>query len=141
MCDRSPGQISYIRYSSFGIVTVPRPIDPKHRSIEALPIVYPTNHQCHDSNHRRHFSKPISAITPPPCNSTRSEPASYPIVIPLRKNHAIEQRYLSSHSAYDSDHRNAVSEPPFVESPYDCSTPSAVPVSTSDSLLCHMNSH
>jgi len=75
------------------------PDRPKNCSVEALPIAYPTNHRRRDSNHRRHFSKPISAIALPPHNSTRSEPASYPIVIPLRTNHAIEQRYLSSYSA------------------------------------------
>jgi len=45
---------------------------------------------------------------PPPGITTRSVPASSPIVMPLGTDYAVEQRYPSSYSARESDHGNAI---------------------------------
>src|SRR5882762_2920057 len=70
-----------------------------------------SSHPACDANHRHRDNDPSTFIVPPPGITTRSAPASRPIVTPRRGNYVVDQSYQSSHSACESDHREATFQP------------------------------
>src|SRR5882762_9349444 len=65
----------------------------------------------HQSDRSNLNCVPTSFASPPPCIRTLSAPASHPIDTPCRGNYIVDQSYQSSHSACESDHREATFEP------------------------------
>jgi len=77
----------------------------------------------------------------PTTSMTHTSTVSRPICPIFRSVYALPLVYPANTQSRESDYRNDASEPPFIESPYDCSMPSPVPVSTPISLPCNTSDH